>query len=224
MPEVLELLEQLFVQFPQYSTQPLYLFGESYGGHYIPVLSSLIMRFGSASLAGRFAGVGIGDGWIDPLIQFQAYIDFSQMNGLLTPQQSADLTLISNLCISAIGGGDKVIAAASCNAIVAGIFALNPGLEFYDIRIRCPDPASHDCYDFTPAVKYMEQPNVKAALGLSNSSQWRDPTVAFSVISGTHSRPHASPFRLHCTAHCTALQCTALPRFAPPVWASAPFC
>jgi hypothetical protein len=59
---------QFFELYPQYSTQPFFIFGESYAGHYIPVLASYLLA--QPALGARLKGVGIGDGWVDPTIQF----------------------------------------------------------------------------------------------------------------------------------------------------------
>ena len=79
---------EVFAPFKDY---PLYIFGESYGGSYIPVFSRKILEHNKATtppavtipLAGiqhyqyqyhhvfspliRFTGIGIGDGWTDPI-------------------------------------------------------------------------------------------------------------------------------------------------------------
>jgi carboxypeptidase C (cathepsin A) len=44
MEEVYTFLQMFFTKYPQYSTQQFFLFGESYAGHYIPVLSSIIIK------------------------------------------------------------------------------------------------------------------------------------------------------------------------------------
>ncbi len=178
---------QIFSDLPQYSTQPFYIFGESYGGHYIPSLAHLIVNT-ETPLAQRLTGLGIGDGWIDPYIQYQAYITFSQANGLLTPKQADDLQLIYNLCADRIAAKAWVEAGAVCNLIVAGIFALNPGLNFYDIRnsSRCPEPAQHDCYNFQPSIDYMSLPAVRPTIGVSPTAVWRDPEVPFAVVAAVN--------------------------------------
>ncbi|KAG1142528.1 hypothetical protein G6F36_015544 [Rhizopus arrhizus] len=64
---------QLFYEaFPQYSQLPFHLFGESFAGRYIPVYSDYIVKRNKQEvLKIPLESIGIGNGWINPLIQFQ---------------------------------------------------------------------------------------------------------------------------------------------------------
>jgi carboxypeptidase C (cathepsin A) len=48
MREVFTLLQQLFQLYPQYASLPFWVFGESYGGHYVPSLTALILSENNA--------------------------------------------------------------------------------------------------------------------------------------------------------------------------------
>lgn len=63
---------QLFYEaFPQYSTLPFHLFGESFAGRYIPVYADYIVKRNreNEALNIPIESVGIGNGWINPLTQ-----------------------------------------------------------------------------------------------------------------------------------------------------------
>ncbi|CAG8653370.1 12247_t:CDS:2 [Gigaspora margarita] len=77
-----EFLQLWCVKFPQYANLPFHLFGESYAGHYIPPLAMMILS-GSNNVTSsnlqsskkplmNLKSIGIGDGWIDPMIQYNA--------------------------------------------------------------------------------------------------------------------------------------------------------
>lgn len=78
MNEMYIFLQKFFDKYPQfYKNQSFYIFGESYAGHYIPVLTSIILKKNNAIQAGLSSkdkiiplkGIGIGDGWVSPIIQ-----------------------------------------------------------------------------------------------------------------------------------------------------------
>jgi cathepsin A (carboxypeptidase C) len=59
---------------PEYSTQPFFVFGESFGGHYAPAIAHAIL---TKNLQGGFPvvlnlqGLGLGNGLTDPVTQYQ---------------------------------------------------------------------------------------------------------------------------------------------------------
>jgi carboxypeptidase C (cathepsin A) len=57
-----------------YSDNDFYIFGESYAGKYIPQLSHYILQQKDTQIP--LKGIGIGDGFSDPLSQSQSYADF----------------------------------------------------------------------------------------------------------------------------------------------------
>jgi carboxypeptidase C (cathepsin A) len=63
-----------FVKYPQFKKNPLYIFGESYGGHYVPQFAYDLFatdRFDIKDL--NLQGVAIGDGLTQALIQLSTY-------------------------------------------------------------------------------------------------------------------------------------------------------
>lgn len=68
-------LQAFFRKFPQYSQNPLYIVGESYGGHYAPAIAHRVWR-GNKTLKKdaiklNLSGVGIGNGLTDPEEQYK---------------------------------------------------------------------------------------------------------------------------------------------------------
>lgn len=57
----------------------------SYGGHYAPIISEYFLEQNEKNIPGaqpiNLEGVLIGNGWYDPLIQYQAYYNFSVSPG-----------------------------------------------------------------------------------------------------------------------------------------------
>jgi carboxypeptidase C (cathepsin A) len=61
-------LQMFFAKHPEYSTNPLYLFGESFAGHYVPAIASHILTLQASAATGdtlpalNLKGIGLGDG------------------------------------------------------------------------------------------------------------------------------------------------------------------
>lgn len=53
MAEVYVFLQKFFTEYPQYAHLDFFLAGESYAGHYIPVLSSIILEGNEAIASGN---------------------------------------------------------------------------------------------------------------------------------------------------------------------------
>ena len=73
------LLSQFYTMHEHLQQNKLFITGESYGGHYVPGISSYIVRqnqkiraTGGGGLVLPLAGIAVGDGWIDPIRQIDA--------------------------------------------------------------------------------------------------------------------------------------------------------
>ncbi len=71
--------------FPQYSRKGFHFATESYGGHYGPVINEYIEEQNAKKISGaheiKLETVMIGNGWYDPIIQYQAYYNFTVSPG-----------------------------------------------------------------------------------------------------------------------------------------------
>ena len=71
--------------FPQYSRKGFHFATESYGGHYGPVINEYIESQNAKNIPGAhkimLKTVMIGNGWYNPLIQYQAYYNFTVSPG-----------------------------------------------------------------------------------------------------------------------------------------------
>lgn len=66
------MLQSLAKKYPTWFTnRDFYIFGESYGGHYVPTIANRVLNENAkAWFSGNYKlplkGIGIGDGWTDP--------------------------------------------------------------------------------------------------------------------------------------------------------------
>jgi carboxypeptidase C (cathepsin A) len=68
---LINFLENFYTTWPALRLSPLYLTGESFAGHYIPVLAWKLLNKKEMNVT--VAGVSIGDGWTDPINQINFY-------------------------------------------------------------------------------------------------------------------------------------------------------
>ena len=54
---------------PEYQGRDFYITGESYAGHYIPAIAYYLSH-NVTDLGLNFKGVAIGNGWVDPMVQY----------------------------------------------------------------------------------------------------------------------------------------------------------
>jgi carboxypeptidase C (cathepsin A) len=71
---LLNFLYNFYRQWPSLVKSPLYVFGESYGGHYVPPFARAVAsNFTFSSRGVVLKGIGLGDGWVDPVNQINFY-------------------------------------------------------------------------------------------------------------------------------------------------------
>lgn len=84
-PNMWKTLQGFMGVFPQYARDGVFFATESYGGHYSPIVSEYFVAQNAKNLSGThkidLKGTLIGNGWYDPLIQYQAYYNFTVFPG-----------------------------------------------------------------------------------------------------------------------------------------------
>jgi cathepsin A (carboxypeptidase C) len=153
--------------------------GESYGGHYAPSVASRIFN-GNLKKEGLFinlAGVGVGNGLTDPVIQYQYYPEMAMNNsyGIKTVSDATYKSMVDHLpkCLKLAEAcqlnNDACVAADDyCNAVETSPY-YSTGLNPYDIRKPCGD--SDLCYDFTNIETFLNLNSTRAALHVSDKVQ-----------------------------------------------------
>ncbi|KAF2085724.1 alpha/beta-hydrolase [Saccharata proteae CBS 121410] len=179
-PGFYKTLQGFMGAFPQYSRHGFHFTTESYGGHYGPVFNEYIEAQNAANASGtheiHLESVMIGNGWFDPLIQYQAYYNFSVWPGNTYDYQPFNETVADMWYNNLYGPGncydqtvdcyasgvDEVCSAADnfCYAEVENLYDIYAGRDEYDFRELTPDPFPYDFY-----VDYLNTPEVQAAIG-----------------------------------------------------------
>ncbi|KIW16201.1 hypothetical protein PV08_06252 [Exophiala spinifera] len=179
-PNMWKTLQGFMGAFPEYSRNGVYFTTESYGGHYAPIFSEYFEEQNDKNIEGAhnisLEGVLIGNGWYDPLIQYQAYYNFSVFpgntydydplnqsvknqwyNNLYGPGNCYDQTVDCNT-----RGINEICTAADnfCYENVENLYDIYLGRDEYDFRYLMPDPFPPLYY-----VDYLNTDSVQTAIG-----------------------------------------------------------
>jgi cathepsin A (carboxypeptidase C) len=175
-----EFFQKFFMAYPKYANLDFYISAESYGGHYGPALAGYIVRANSAAFRINLKGLTVGNGLVDPLLQYPQYYPYSRDHKLLSTIPLDLMRLNIPPCLKEIqkcanntvaGVEDCVEAYDFCNN-----WEMNPVLEAgwnpYDIREKCPtgEPL---CYNLTAIQTYLNEPSTKKALGVPSNITWQ---------------------------------------------------
>ena len=179
-PNVWKTLQGFMGAFPQYSRNKFYFTTESYGGHYGPIFNEYFETQNAKNISGAheiaLEAVVIGNGWYDPIIQYQAYYNYTvypgntydfapfnksienlMYNQLYGPGNCYDL-----LQDCALRGIDQICSYADsfCANEVEGVYDTYAGRDEYDMRELEPDPFPPNSY-----VDYLNTEAVLKAIG-----------------------------------------------------------
>ncbi|ORX53055.1 prepro-carboxypeptidase Z [Hesseltinella vesiculosa] len=169
-----QFIMEFYKEFPKYIGRPVHLFGESYGGHYLPVFASYILDQNDKAAAGEstnpsitLGSMGIGNGWTDPYIQIQYYhtMACNSSYGSVLPKEVCN-KMEKNLpdCLDRVQecydkGTNSACAMADsyCNSHVTSLYSYSHK-SYYDVR------ASDDPPDYFK--KYLSLNETAAAIGV----------------------------------------------------------
>ncbi|OCT53423.1 Carboxypeptidase S1 A [Cladophialophora carrionii] len=179
-PNMWKTLQGFMSAFPEYARQEINFATESYGGHYAPIVSEYFIQQNALNISGaqniNLQHVLIGNGWYDPLVQYQAYYNFSVSpgntynvspfnqsvknqwyNNLYGPGNCYDQTLDCNT-----RGIDEICSAADnfCFQQVENLYDIYLNRDEYDVRYLVPNPFPQSYY-----IDYLNTARVQAAIG-----------------------------------------------------------
>ncbi|TRX88425.1 hypothetical protein FHL15_010681 [Xylaria flabelliformis] len=179
-PNFWKTLQGFMGAFPQYSRNGFHFATESYGGHYGPIFNQYIKEM-NAHLPRHakkieLETVLIGNGWYDPMVQYQAYYNFTVFPGNTydyAPFNEANASMFYNNvygkgnCLDRLqdckNTGDNAICSSAdnfCAYMVESVYDDVLGRDEYDMRELTPDPFPYGFYN-----AYLNTPTVQAAIG-----------------------------------------------------------
>ncbi|EPS25504.1 hypothetical protein POX_c03886 [Penicillium oxalicum] len=192
-PNMWKTLQGFMGAFPQYSRNGFSFTTESYGGHYGPVFNEYFLQQNAKKIPGaikiQLENVLIGNGWFDPLIQYQAYYNYSVFPGNTYDYDPYNASIKEKWYNNLYGKGNCVDQTKECyatgrNDICANadnfcaynvelMFDTYSGRDEYDMRELSPDPFPYEYY-----VDYLNSPKVQAAIGAYQNFSESSSTVS----------------------------------------------
>lgn len=129
-------LHNFMVKYPKFRGREIFITGESYAGHYIPVIARTLQLKQDAWI--NLAGLAIGNGWVDPFYQYLKYPDFAYDQQLITLGHKYVVKLGYGICQFFLVFHIPILTGLICNMV--GITVVSPGLpafNVYDVRLPC---------------------------------------------------------------------------------------
>ena len=154
----------------------LYIFGESYGGHYAPATAH---RVGQSL---NLKGLAVGNGLTDPLVQYEYYpqmgYDWAKQvlgHPVLTEAQYNLMKGLWPTCQKKIAKCQQDTSACPsaqsyCNEVMIAPYEQH-GLNPYDIRKQCG--SNPLCYDTKNVDKFLNSASVQRKLGVPAGTTWQ---------------------------------------------------
>lgn len=181
--------QAFFKSHPEYASSPLYIIGESYGGHYVPAISHRIWKGNQSPCENcdqiNFAGLAIGNGLTAPEEQYKWYPEMVWNNshhikvveeGVYDAMKKAvpACTKLVHQCESGENTLDNFACQAAfvtCNLALTSPYQAT-GLNPYDIRKKCEVPPL--CYDFSFVKDWLNLESTKKSLNVDEfqSHSW----------------------------------------------------
>jgi len=163
----------------KYKNAPLYIVGESYGGHYAPAIAHRIWRGNKDLKAGlamlNLKGLAVGNGLTDPEEQYKWYAEMGYKNShdikIFDEQTYNMMTDAIPMCTNGIkkcNSGDGMLNSFACQA--AFLYCNTALTSPYRATLKNPYDITKDCganplcYDFSKVEKFMNSDKTKKAL------------------------------------------------------------
>lgn len=186
-PQAYTFLKSFFDANEHLVDNDFYIYGESYGGHFVPAVANYIHTKADSTI--NLKGIGIGNGLTDPLHQYPMYPEFAYHNGYnqLVSHFGYNVmktTLVPCLkLIKECENGMKpmcVLAMEACNLVATMPIQIS-GLNIYDVRKTCDNPPL--CYDFSDVASFVNQEHVRQALGVQPTDRkWQECNMAVNLL------------------------------------------
>ncbi|RHZ54311.1 hypothetical protein Glove_428g80 [Diversispora epigaea] len=177
--EFLLFLDEFFKVFPEFSKDDMYIAGESFAGTYIPYIAKAILDRNTANTTENeskynLRGVAIGNGWIDPISQYNAYYTYSVEHNLISGDSKKLAKKQLDACMVALKA-KLTIHQDLCELILETVLensrqtngSTTTCLNQYDIRDHSdsfPSCGISWPYELTTIAEYLRRKDVVSAI------------------------------------------------------------
>lgn len=156
-----------FTKHPELQSNPLFISGESYGGHWVPSVAMAILDHNKkASKPLLLQGISVGDPLIDAYIQVQGYPEYAKQTGLISNNEYPKIKKMADTCANLIQSGNFSDATQIWNDLQFEIVSETQRMP-YDIRLSGIDDADMDLLQ-----AFLNRTDVKSEIGLPTTAQY----------------------------------------------------
>jgi len=194
-------LQAFFQSHPEYANSPLYIIGESYGGHYVPAIAHRVYVGNNnptdKTINLNLAGLAIGNGLTDPEEQYKWYPEmvWNNSHGIKVVDEKTyeAMGAVVPKCTALIdqcNKGTSTINNFACQSafLVCNMGLTSPyqatGLNPYDIRKKCE--VRPLCYDFSYIQKFLNLESTKQALNVDEKHSHTWESCNFGINAKFH--------------------------------------
>ncbi|OQR87199.1 serine carboxypeptidase-like 48-like [Achlya hypogyna] len=172
--DLVTFLQGFFQNYPDYGSNDLYIFGESYAGHYVPDLAHAIVSstdWNTRDLRGRLKGVGIGNGLVSERAIADTIGTFAKAHGTasdIVKSRIIECEDAVDACQSVEYGGIQDCSRTGlCDTLVGDVIAdaHTQKRNHYDLRAACHPDTFQLCYKFTPLYTFLNSATTMHRLG-----------------------------------------------------------
>lgn len=157
----------------------LYLAGESYAGQHIPYIAKAILarnKLPASKQKWKLSGLLIGNGWISPPEQYEAYLQFAYAKDLVKKgsEGANKLEIQHRICMKDLAVGEQTVDHSSCEGILRDLLreTLKDGpngkecINMYDVRLTDSYPSCGMNWppDLVHVTPYLRRQDVLDAL------------------------------------------------------------
>ena len=164
-------LQILASKYPIWFKRDIYIFGESYGGHYVPAIAyKIISENQSSGVTGTFyiplKGIGLGDPLCDVYYQSQYYEQAAYNFGLINLDQSSQISELQSSIYYDLKMGNYSGANYNQNLLLSQLTNFSGGASLYNVReYSNPDMGNYE--------GWLNLPETKSLLNVPNNIEWQ---------------------------------------------------
>lgn len=196
-------LEKWFNLFPEYEHDDIYIAGESYAGQYIPYIAKYILdrnKKQGVTYKWNLAGLLIGNGWISPPEQYDAYLQFAYEKGLVAKgsDTASKLEVQARICQKELAVGQPRVDNGQCEQILQDLLRLTKKkneecINMYDVRLSDAFPSCGMNWppDLKSVTPYLRRKDVIEALHINSNkvTGWVECNGQVSMAFSPTSKP-----------------------------------
>jgi len=153
--------------------QPLFVFGESYAGIYVPSIARSIVEYNLEHKNKKInlKGIAIGNGWIDSFAQTASYPTFAHSHGLIDTPTKIAIDHIWNTCLVKMQASKSLTREQIGNCgILELVLEASGNVNEFDMRLY--HPYSNLLGNDAIASRFLNDPDVRKAIHLSHKKEW----------------------------------------------------